>query len=75
MRDNDFNIVSKNIDKIIDISIEEKQTMRHTYEEYNKIRNIILNYINKHNRIISGGYAQNILIKKTSPKYIFYSKT
>ena len=75
MRDKDVEIVSKNIDKIIDRAIEQKkQLIGPTNEEYNKIINIILNYIKKNNRIIYGGYAQNVLIKKKSSKDAFYNE-
>ena len=76
IRDEDVDVVSKNIDKIIDKAIEQKKKLiGPTYEEYSKIINIILNFIKKHNRIIYGGYAQNNLIKKKSPNDAFYSDT
>lgn len=40
--------------------------------EYDKVKNIILDYIKKNKRIIYGGYAQNELIKKKDKSDDFY---
>ena len=74
MRDKDINIVNENVKNIIDKARKKEITLiEPTIDEFNKVKEIILNFIKKNKRIIYGGYAWNELIKIKSPEDSFYS--
>lgn len=76
MRDEDINIVNENVDKLIEKAHNrEIELIEPTFDEFKKVRDIILDYIKKNNRIVYGGYAWNNLIKKISPSDVFYKET
>ena len=45
-----------------------------TLNELSNVYNAIKNYIKKTNKIVYGGFAQNLLIKKKNPDDVFYKE-
>ena len=45
-----------------------------TLNELSNVYNSIKNYIKKNNKIVYGGFAQNLLIKKKNPEDVFYKE-
>jgi len=76
MREKDINTISKNIEFIMDNARKKEiQLIEPKYDEFVKVRQIILDFIKKEKRIIYGGYAWNALIKKVEPSDEFYKDT
>ena len=75
MRDKDINIINDNLSEIVDKAVTKKQQLVEPYlDEYIKVKSIIMNFIKDNKRIIYGGHAWNELIKKKSPKDVFYKE-
>ncbi len=75
MRDKDIDIVNENVDDIIERAHnKEISLLKPTLEEFNKIKNIILDFIKSKKRIIYGGYAWNTLVSNINPKDAFYKE-
>jgi hypothetical protein len=71
----DIDEINKNINKIQDAAIlEYKTNYEPTLAEYKIVNSLILDFIKKKKRIIYGGYAQNLLIKKKNIDDIFYTE-
>lgn len=76
MRKEDFKILDKNINILMDKAIIKKiELVEPVIDEFKKIRKIILDFIKINKRIVYGGYAWNNLIQKVSPKDVFYKDT
>lgn len=76
MRDKDIEVVNQNIDEIKEKAhLKEIHTIEPMLDEFNEVKNIILNFIRKEKRIVYGGYAWNSLIAKVSPNDAFYKDT
>ena len=64
-RDKDIDSINQHIDKIKnDASMLKLEHYEPNLDEISKVYKVIQNYIKKHKRIIYGGSAQHILIKK-----------
>ena len=64
-RDNDIDDINIHIDKIKnDAAMKYKMNYEPTLQENMKVYKVIQNYIKKNERIIYGGFAQHLLIKK-----------
>jgi len=73
MREKDIQIVKDNVNNIIEKAWnKEIHTIEPKFDEFNKVRSIILDFIKKEKRIIYGGYAWNTMLKKVSPEDVFY---
>ena len=73
MREKDIQIVKDNVNNIIEKARDKEiHTMEPTFDEFKKVRSIILDFIKKEKRIIYGGYAWNSMLKKVSPEDVFY---
>ena len=76
MRDKDISIVNENVDAIIKKARNrEIQIIEPVIDEFKKVRAVVLDYIKNEKRIIYGGFAWNMLIKKKTPDDAFYSET
>jgi hypothetical protein len=70
MRDKDISIVNENVDAIIKKARNrEIQIIEPVIDEFKKVRAVVLDYIKNEKRIIYGGFAWNMLIKKKTPDY------
>lgn len=71
----DMKVMEDNIDNIIEsarrITIKKLEP---TIYEYNKVNNIIKNYISKKNRVIYGGFGWNELLSKKDPEARIYTE-
>ena len=64
-RDNDIDDINIHIEKIKnDAAMKYKSNYEPTLDENTKVYKVIQNYIKKNSRIIYGGFAQHLLIKK-----------
>ena len=74
-REKDVNIITENLKNIQDgaqmIYLKNNEP---TFDEINKVYDIIKQYIRDNNLIIYGGYAQNELIKSKNIEDMFYSE-
>lgn len=76
MRDEDIVTVTNNVDSIIEKAHQKEiNTIEPTIDEFTSVKQIILDFIRREKRIIYGGYGWNSLIKKVSPKDVFYKDT
>ena len=74
-RNDDIEKINLNINKIKNEAAEiYKNTYEPTINEISEVFIVIKNYIIKRKRIIYGGYAQNLLIKKKNPEGVFYKE-
>lgn len=74
-RNDDIEKINLNINKIKNEAAEiYKNTYEPTINEISEVFIVIKNYIIKRKRIIYGGYAQNLLIKKKIQKEFFIKK-
>lgn len=72
-RQNDIDIIKKNMDTIKDDALRKKlDIMEPTMKEFKEVYSVILEYIKKKKRVIYGGYAQNHLIKLKNESDVFY---
>ena len=76
-RPEDILKINENIDKIKDdATYEYKKNNEPTLDDTSKVCKLIIDYIKKKQRVVYGGYAQNLLImnkNKFEYKIIFYS--
>ena len=74
-RQNDIDVIKKNMDTIKDDAMRKKlDIMEPTMKEFKEVYAVILEYIKKKKRIIYGGYAQNHLIKMKNEADVFYKE-
>jgi hypothetical protein len=74
-RDNDIDDINIHIDKIKnDAAMKYKMNYEPTLQENMKVYKVIQNYIKKNERIIYGGFAQHLLIKKKIMKMEYMKK-
>jgi len=72
-RNEDIQLIKNNIENIVDkATFQYKSNNEPTYEESNKVYDVIKDYIKKKKRIIYGGYAQNTLITDINKDDGFY---
>ena len=72
-RNEDFEKINKNIDKIKDEASKEYKTFYEpTLKETSNVYTSIKNYIKRKGRIAYGGFAQNLLVMKKNPDESFY---
>jgi len=70
----DIEKINQNLSKIKDDAAKEYKTFYEpTLIEMSKVYNAIKNYIKKNNKIVYGGFAQNLLIIKKNPADAFYT--
>ena len=73
-RTEDIEMINQNLSKIKDNAAKEYKTFYEpTLLEMSKVYNAIKNYIQKNNKVVYGGYAQNLLIIKKNPTDAFYT--
>ena len=73
-RNEDMEMINQNLSKIKDDAAKEYKTFYEpTLSEMSKVYNAIKNYIQKNNKVVYGGYAQNLLIIKKNPADAFYT--
>lgn len=73
-RNEDIEMINQNLSKIKDDAAKEYKTFYEpTLSEMSKVYNAIKNYIQKNNKVVYGGYAQNLLIIKKNPADAFYT--
>jgi hypothetical protein len=73
-RTEDMEKINQNLSKIKDDAAKEYKTFYEpTLLEMSKVYNAIKNYIKKNNKIVYGGFAQNLLIIKKNPDDAFYT--
>ena len=73
-RNEDIEKIEKNLNKIKDDAAKEYKTFYEpTLVEMSKVYNAIKNYIKKNNKVVYGGFAQNLLIIKKNPADAFYT--
>ena len=73
-RTEDIEMINQNLSKIKDDAAKEYKTFYEpTLSEMSKVYNAIKNYIQKNNKVVYGGYAQNLLIIKKNPADAFYT--
>lgn len=76
MREKDILVVNENVDLLMDKARKQEiQIIEPKFDEFTKVRQIILDFIKKERRIIYGGYAWHNLIKKVEPADGFYKDT
>ena len=74
-RNNDFKKINLNINDIKTDALKEyKNKYEPTFKESFAICNYIIKFIKKNNKIIYGGYAQNLLINKKNTNDTFYKE-
>jgi len=73
-RKEDMEMINQNLSKIKDDAAKEYKTFYEpTLSEMSKVYNAIKKYIQKNNKVVYGGYAQNLLIIKKNPADAFYT--
>ena len=74
-RSDDMEKINDNIKFIMDKAAEKYKTINEpTFIEASNIYKIIKEYIIKNNKIVYGGYAQNLLLKIKNPELTFYTE-
>lgn len=74
-RQDDINVIEKNIDTIKNEARRKTlELMEPTLKEFTEVFAVILDFIKRKKRIIYGGYAQNLLIKKKNKFDVFYKE-
>ena len=72
-RPEDIQKIHENIDKIKeDAQFEYRKTNEPTLKESSDVCKLVINFIKKKNRIVYGGYAQNLLIMNKNKDDVFY---
>lgn len=73
--DNDLQHIEDNLDKIeADALKQSYKLLDPTNQEYNKVRNIIIDFIKKEKRIIYGGSAYHAIIQKNNKEVGIYKE-
>jgi hypothetical protein len=74
-RPEDILKINENIDKIKeDAQYEYKKNNEPTLDETSNVCKAIIDYIKKKNRVVYGGYAQNLLIMEKNKDDVFYKE-